>query len=40
MRIELFEAIEAWQLALELTGKVNERKATLNLEPVNAYNNQ
>ncbi len=27
-----FEDIEAWQLALELTRKVNERKGTLNPE--------
>ena len=29
MRIEQFEDIEAWQLARELTRKVNERKRTL-----------
>jgi hypothetical protein len=32
MRIERFEDIEAWQLARELTRKVNERKVTLNGE--------
>ena len=32
MRIERFEDIEAWQLAPELTRKVNERKVTLNGE--------
>ena len=37
MRIERFEDIEAWQLAREITRKVNERKVTLNAEPVNAY---
>jgi hypothetical protein len=26
-----FEDVEAWQLARELTRKVNERKVTLNL---------
>ena len=34
MRIEQFEDIEAWQLARELTRKVNERKLTLNGEPL------
>jgi hypothetical protein len=29
MRIERFQDIEAWQLARELTHKVNERKVTL-----------
>jgi len=32
MKIERFEDIEAWQLARELTRKVNERKVTLNAE--------
>jgi len=32
MRIERFQDIEAWQLARELTSKVNERKITLNGE--------
>jgi hypothetical protein len=30
---ERFEDIEVWQLARELTRKVNERKVTLNGEP-------
>jgi len=30
-----FEDVKAWQLARELTRKVNERKVTLNPEPVN-----
>jgi len=30
---ERFKDIEAWQLARELTLKVNERKITLNGEP-------
>ncbi len=29
MRLERFQDIEAWQLARELTRKVNERKITL-----------
>ncbi|MFH1930105.1 MAG: hypothetical protein ABIN18_00775 [Pseudomonadota bacterium] len=29
MRIERFEDIEAWQLARELTRKINARKVTL-----------
>jgi hypothetical protein len=33
MRIERFENIEAWQLARELTRKVNVKKVTLNGEP-------
>jgi hypothetical protein len=37
MKIERFENIEAWQLAQDLTRKVNGRKVTLNPEPVNAY---
>jgi hypothetical protein len=35
VRIERFEDIEEWQLARELTRKINERKVTLNLEPLN-----
>lgn len=35
MRIERFEDIEAWQLARKLTRMVNERKLTLNSEPLN-----
>ena len=33
MRIDRFEAIEAWQLDRELARKVKEKKATLNGEP-------
>ncbi len=33
MKIERFEDIEAWQLARELTRKVNARNLTLNAEP-------
>jgi len=36
MRIDRFEDIEAWQLARELTRKINERKVTLN--PASAGN--
>ncbi len=31
MKIERFEDIEAWQLARDLTRKVNGRRVTLNL---------
>ena len=30
-----FENVEVWQLARELTRKVNEKKLTLNGEPLN-----
>ena len=40
MKVERFEDIGAWQLARELTHKVDKKSnpELLNSEPVNAYN--